>query len=323
MSRFMRWYNQNRKTVWKVIAIVVIIIVVIQLINYFYRVQNEKELSSNNNEIQNTTINNDYNSVTIREDTSSLTGERISSNQETQIGIIDEFINYCNEKNLQDAYNLLTDECKEEMYPNLEDFQQSYYNNVFGNSRKNVSVENWINNIYKVNINEDFLSTGRYSKEDTMQDYITVVELDNDEYKLNINGYIGREEIGKSKESNDIIIEVEQTDIYMNYQIYKLKITNNKKTTIVLDDGADIDAMYIEDDNGVKYSAYTHELNEGQITISSRETKELEIKYYSKYGSGKEISKVVFSRVILNKEAYTIFQDKSLYRDYGFFEVEI
>ena len=206
MNRFIRWYNQNRKSIWATIAIIVIIIGIIQLVNYFYKVKYEKELNSFEGQIQNKTV--DYNNVRVDDNHSSLTGEEISESQETQIGVIDNFIKYCNENNLESAYDLLTDECKEEMYPTLENFQESYYNQVFNNSMKNVSVENWISNIYKVNVNEDFLSTGRYSKEETIQDYITVVEVDN-QYKLNINGYIGREEIGKSKENNNIIIEVE------------------------------------------------------------------------------------------------------------------
>ena len=322
MNRFIRWYNQNRKSIWATIAIIVIIIGVIQLINYFYKVRNEEELSNLGNQIQNTTINYNYNNVRIEDNRSGLTGEVISENQETEIGVIDDFINYCNENNLQSAYDLLTDECKEEMYPTLEDFQESYYNQVFNNVKKNVSVENWIRNIYKVNFNEDFLSTGRYSKENTIQDYITVVAVNN-QYKLNINGYIGREEIAKSKEDNNITIEVETTDIYMDYQFYKIKVTNHSENTILLDDGVNINAMYIEDENGNQYSAYTHELNEGQLIVSPRETKELEIRYYSKYASEKKIDKVVFSRMILNNETYTTFQNKSLYRNYGNFEIPI
>ena len=324
MNRFIRWYNQNRKKVWKAIAIVVIVIGVIQLINYYYQIKNEEELksSTNRNQVQNEIINDNYNTISIGDTNSSLTGEQISTNQETQLGVIDNFINYCNENNLQGAYNLLTDECKEEMYPTIEAFQESYYNRVFNNSRKNVSVENWIDNIYKVNINEDILSTGKYSKEDTIQDYITVVETD-EVYQLNINGYIGRREIGKSKEDQNIMIEVEEIDMYMDYQIYKIKVMNQSENTILLDNGVQLDTMYIEDENGIQYAAYTHEINEGQLVVSSRETKELEIKYYSKYSSEKDINKLVFSRIVLNNEEYQAIQNKNLYREYGNIEVEI
>ena len=236
--------------------------------------------------------------------------------------MIDDFINFCNEKNLQEAYDLLTEDCKEELYPTLENFEQSYYNNLFTNGKKNVSVENWVNNIYKASIKDDFLSTGKYSKENTIQDYITVIDKDN-EYKLNINGYIGEKEINKSKEDENVTIEIENTNAYMDYQTYKIKVTNHTDYTMLLDDGVSIDAMYIEDSNGNKYSAYTHEINSAELKISPRETKEISIKYYSRYGSDKKIDKVVFSRMILNYESYVTYQNKSLYRAYGNYEIEI
>ena len=323
MNRLVRWYNQNRKAIWKTIAIVVIIIGVIQLINYYYKVRNEEQLNMANTQIQNTIQNNNnYNSVRVDDDSSSLTGEKISEGQKTEIQVIDDFINFCNEKNLQEAYDLLTEDCKEELYPTLENFEQSYYNNLFTNGKKNVSVENWVNNIYKASIKDDFLSTGKYSKENTIQDYITVIDKD-DEYKLNINGYIGEKEINKSKEDENVTIEIENTNAYMDYQIYKIKVTNHTDYTMLLDDGVSIDAMYIEDSNGNKYSAYTHEINSAELKISPRETKEISIKYYSKYGSDKKIDKVVFSRMILNYESYVTYQNKSLYRAYGNYEIEI
>lgn len=322
MNGIIRWYNQNRKSIWATIGIIILIIVILRLINQFYKINHEQELENASNQIENTINSYQYNQVEIEDERSSLTGERISKDQEDEIGIIDNFINFCNEKNLQSAYALLTNECKEEMYPTQEVFEQAYYHPVFGDSKKDVTVSNWIDNIYKIEINDDFLSTGTYSKENTMQDYITVEEIDN-EYKLNINGYIGRETIAKSNESNHIRIEVEQTDTYMEYQSYKIKITNNSENTILLDDGVDIEAMYVEDQNGNQYPAYTHEINQGQLMVSPRETKEIEIKYYNRYASEKNIEKMVFSRMILNNETYTTFQNKSLYYDYASFEIEL
>ena len=81
--------------------------------------------------------------------------------------------------------------------------------------------------------------------------------------------------------------------------------------------------MYISDENDIHYPAYTHEINNADLQVSPRETKEITIKYYSKYGSTKNINRLAFSRMILNYEAYEIFENKSLYNDYGIFEIEI
>ena len=297
MNKFIRWYNQNRKMIWITIGIIALIIVVIQLFNYWSKVDNEKTLQQAN-QTQNMNNVKEYNSVSLDEKQSTITGENLSSNQLSQIETIDLFIEYCNNQQIAEAYSLLTEDCKQEMYPTEEVFKEAYYNNVFENTKKNVGVENWIDNIYKVNINDNFLATGKYTKENTKQDYITVEE-EEDSYKLNINSYIGKKAINRSNEQNGVQIEVLEEKSYMDYQIFKLRVTNNTDSTIMLDDKQNIKAIYIEDDNGIQYSAYTHEIGESDLEISARETKEIEIKYYSKYGSEKEISKVVFSRMIL------------------------
>lgn len=323
MFRLIRWYNQNRKIFWSAVGVIALFIVALQLINTFVKNSNQKELElAQKNPIQNTTIPEQYNNIQMGSTSSSLSGTELSEENQTEIEVIDQFIEYCNNQDLESAYGLLTDECKQEMYPTIENFRISYYQSIFNNTRKNVVVENWINEIYKVDFNEDFLSTGKYSKENTIQDYITVVEKD-DGYKLNINRYIGRQEIHQSAEDKNIQIEVEYTDIYMDYQYYKINVHNQSENTILLDDGINIKAMYIEDENGIQYSAYTHELNEGQLMVSPRETKELEIRYYSKYSSEKQIDKVVFSRMILDNDSYEIYQNKSLYRGYENFEIVI
>ncbi len=298
MYRFIRWYNQNRKIIWIIIGIIALVILVIQLFNYWSKVDNEKILQETN-QIQNSNEVKEYNSVTLDETQSTITGENLSSDQLSEVDTIDMFIEYCNNQQISEAYALLTEDCKQEMYSTEEVFREAYYDKVFENTKKNVGVENWIDNIYKISINDDFLSTGKYTKENTKQDYITVEEQD-DTYKLNINNYIGKKEINKSNEQDGIQIEVLEEKTYMDYQIFKIRVKNNSENAIILDDRQDINAMYIEDKNGIQYPAYTHEIGEADLEVSPRETKEIEIKYYSKYGSEKEIDKLVFSRVILN-----------------------
>ena len=253
MNRFMRWYNQNRKTVWKLIGIIVIVIIVIQLINHYYKVKNEEELN-NNSQTQNTTTNSstnsNYNNVRVDDKNSVLSGSEISSSQEEQIKVIDTFVDYCNKGDVESAYQLLTDECKQEMYPQLDNFVNSYYNETFANSEKDASVENWTGNIYKVQIHDNMLATGKYSKETTKQDYITIIETEDEQYRLNINGYIERDEINKSKEDKQIKMTVKYADTYMDYPKYTIEITNNSNQTISLDDRANVESMYIRDDNG-------------------------------------------------------------------------
>lgn len=294
MHRLMRFYNQNRKDIWKVIGVSLAIVVILQVLNYRAEKRN-KEKEQQQNISNNTSSTIKYNNLNLKNQKSILLEEELSQDKKDSVKIIDDFFSYCSQQKLQEAYDLLTEECKQEMYSSVQNFEEMYYQNILNGEKKDISVENWIGNIYKVTINEDFLSSGKYSTENTIQDYITI--KDN---KLNINGYIGRTEPNKEKEKENIKIKILQKDMYIDYTIYTFEITNNSKRTILLDSLNNIDTMYIEDSNQVKYSAYTHELSIGQLVVNEGEKKQIKIKYYSKFSSDKNNKKIIFSKVILD-----------------------
>ena len=78
-----------------------------------------------------------------------------------------------------------------------------------------------------------------------------------------------------------------------------------------------------KDSNGIKYSAYEHELTQEELKIGIDERKKLKIKFYSKYSSSKKIQKIVFSNLILDYEKYNYLNNKSLFDSYGILEMDI
>ena len=321
MGKFKIWFNRKRNIIWTIILVIVIMILLVQLLNYLSKVNKKNNINETNNIIQNNTST-EYNSIKLEYGESTLTGEEISQQQASTLKLIEEFVEFCNNKEIEKAYNLLSNECKEQMYPTIDVFYNAYYKNIF-NSKKVVTVENWVNNIYKVKYNDDSLSTGIYSETNIIQDYITLVMDDEDNYKLNINSYIGRNIFDSYAEHNNINIHIKQIDNYMEYQEYTFIITNKSENTILLDDGTNINSLYILDENNISYSAYTHEISEASLKLSQGETKEIKIKYYSKFSSEKKIEKVVFSRILLNYEKYENLINKNYYNEYGKIEITI
>ena len=307
MYRLIRYYNQNRKQVWKIIGIILIIIFVLQLLNYSAK----KKASNQNYELNATNDLPQYNDIDLASNRSVLSGEEISEQKQDSIKIIDSFFTYCNEQKIQEAYDLLTQECKEEMYSSIQIFEEMYYQKVLNGQKKNITIENWTGNVYKVTINDDFLSTGEYSDENKIQDYITV--RDN---QLNINGYIERVERDAEKQMDDVTIKLVREDTYMDYVSYTFEVTNQSKRVILLDPLETIDTMYIQDSNEVKYSAYSHELSKGNLLVDEGNKKQITIKYYSRFRSGKRIRKMVFSRFIFD-------YSQNVNNTYQTFEIEI
>ena len=299
MHNLKRFYDQNRKGIWMAIIIIASIFILLQLLNYFARKNNEKELSNSVN-IEEININEKTNTnVNLKSSTSAITGESVSSkNLNTATETIEKFINFCNEKNLDEAYNMLTEECKNQMYTSVDVFEQAYYNNVFNGEEKSCNIENWTGDIYKVNIVGDMLATGKSNNGYTKQDYITVKKEDNN-YKLNINNYIGYKKIDKTTEKDGIEINIISKNTYMDNEQYTIKVINNSKNNISLDGLSNVKSLYLQDIKGAKYSAYVQELTEPTLKVQAGQTKEVTIKFYSNYVSNKNIEYIIFSDMII------------------------
>ena len=295
MHNIIKLYNQNRVKIWTLtISVTIIAIIIWNLINM---VANREETSS---EIQVPEINETtFNSISLESTKSAITRQDISSNKD-EITVIDEFKAYCNEKKLQEAYNLISDECKEKMYPNFKNFYDRYYTPIFGGDKKNVTIENWVGNIYKVDFAENFLATGRYTDENTKQDYITIVTSSDGSYKLNINKYIRTNNINQTETFGNVSITVTERDVYMDYEIYTFGIANNSLQTISLCNTAVVGETYLIGENDIKYNAATSELSQEDVICDEGITKSVQIKYLNAYGSTKETKGIVFLKVDFN-----------------------
>ncbi len=197
MHNLMRFIRQNKKQIIKVALIVAFFILMLQLLNYFAANQTSND-SNRKSDIYNTS------NGTILSDKSAVSGGSISTSEINKVNSkIDEFVKYCNEHNTEEAYNILSDSCKEELYPEINDFISNYYEPLFKDEKRNYSIENWASNTYIVKFTGDLLATGKSANDSTYQDYITIIE-ENGQTKLNINKYIGREEINKKSSSDNI-----------------------------------------------------------------------------------------------------------------------
>ena len=295
------WYVKNKSKIMLAIFFFVVIAVISLIVGILARMEQEDALNTITESTQKepTQVAN-FTDIYVEGGESVVTGEEITSSQVTMLEYINEFVDLCNTQQVEEAYNLLSDECKEEVYPSLDSFKRNYYNTVFNGQKRNISVESWANNIYKVKYEVDALSTGVYTEENTLQDYISVIKDDNGEGKLNVNGYIGRKEINKVKNNSNINITVLRSDSHMDYETYTYSMTNNTSNTILLDDKEDTNNMYIEDENGNQYTAYINELSDAELMLTPGETKQITIKYYNKYGLTKNIKNIVFNKIILN-----------------------
>lgn len=291
MYKFIRYFNQNRGKIIRIMVLILFGLIVLQFFNMM-AADNNDYMSHNlqNQESENTSTSNiNTNSV--------ISGSGTSVTYIEETDVITQFIQYCNESNVIEAYNMLSEDCQKNIYPTLESFTQNYYENNFQSS-KIYNIQRWSGSIYKVDLKENILQTGKLTDE-SKQDFITVVSQDGKD-KLNINNYIGRINLNIQKSVENIDIKVVKKDTFINQEIYTFEIKNGNEKDVYLDDLENASKIYLVDENDVKHVANLHEISKEELHIYPHSSKTIKITFSNRYISGRDISKIIFEKVIID-----------------------
>lgn len=310
MSKLRKYYYDNKTKIWKTILIVVSLFALLYFINFLMRNQSQEILTSQEqNNIQNTVVDN----TSLTTNQSVVGGGTMDENKlEEDINIIEQFINLCNKKDFEQAYELLSNDCKNNVFNNnFNDFKRTYCDKIFS-TKKTYTSENWSGDIYKIRLVEDILATGQSSTMgNAIQEWYTVVE-ENNVKKLNINNYIGGKNYNSTSSTlNGITIKVLNSNTYKDYENYTIEVTNNTNNTIYLDDGENTSTIYIQDSKGVKHEAASSEIIFSTFVIPKGQTQRYTIKFTNSYVSNREITQMVFDKIILNYDEYIKSNDYS------------
>lgn len=248
------------------------------------------------------------NSISIYNPTDTvIEGKKITKDEYSKDGeIIANFIKFCNESDVDSAYKLLSDDCKELLFPNINDFKNDYLSKLF-TSKCEYNVKSWINesdyHTYKVTFLEDLISTGKYSDSQKGQDYITVVSS-NGEEKINLCGYIKREQIKKQSGSEEIKALAVEKRIYVDYEEYTVKIKNMTDSPILLDTQKNRNSIKLMDENNVYYYAFKDRISNLKSSLSSGVIRTLDIRFNKTYSSNTQDSYIEFSDIVKDIEQY-------------------
>ena len=310
MHNLRRFDYRNKDKIWKVVLIIAFVLGIIYLLDSIALDRiNEK---NNTIEIENEIYEN-TDTQTYIEKESAISGSTVTKAEVNKINqTISKFLQYCKTGNTQEAYNMLSNDCKENHYKTIEEFENRYMKKKYSNNNV-FEIQKWINNTYKVSILTDMLSTGEVGGNEKIE-YITTVTEDNVE-KLNVNEYIGEWNINKQTTQNNIEVTVLKKQMYKDYEIYDFKIKNLSEKTIMLDSLQKIGTMYLEDTNKIKYNAYAHEKFEPNLEIKPNEEKSISIKYANPYTTRVTIKEIVFENIISDYITYKTSENKKEYED--------
>lgn len=308
MHKILSFYNSNRRVIWIAILAIAFTIILLQTLNNDAKKRNS-EINTNDeiNSSSNTTIypNNQEDSLS-----SNYNSEKI---QDEKLKLISAFLEKCNNGKTEEAYDLLSTDCKEEMFPVLEKFKNDYTDLVF-NTVKTYDIKLWMSgkySIYKISIYENALATGVVNN-NAIDSYYTVVEENND-YKININNFIAKEKLNTENSNDYVKINVISRKIYIDYEEYEIKITNNTQKTILMDGYRKNNSMYLQDSVGGKKTAYTNEIPERLLIINPLLSITRTIKFNKSYTEKISSKGITFEDIILDYDEYKKQENKQEY----------
>lgn len=260
MERFIRFYNQNRKAIYKWIAIIAIAYLFLRLINSFIEEKSKKDMSAY---MENVTNNNNLVNEVVLNNTTSSTNTKA----EKYGNVLDDFLEYCKkQESYENAYELLSEQAKQkEDYSTKELFTQNFINKFFNNNSQYVINE--LNNIYVIEIYvNDILQTG--NTDEIKRQYIII---DND--KINIQDYIKSYDINKKVTKDNVIYNIKNVTYYYDNAQYKIYITNSGQETL------NIKNIYLQ----LAKTKIDGQPKNNIITIQAYESKILNLKFNVKY----------------------------------------
>lgn len=292
-NNFFRFINQRRNIIIVAVIICAFIILLIKTLNGLV---SESEKEKNNNSAENilNEVKNTRNSV--------ISDSTLDTGTATEnYNLIKNFVDMCNKNNVDEAYNMLSNECKENIYPNIETFKKNYIETVF-KSEKSIDVKNWIDSgnfvTYLVTYTGDILSTGNVDSE-KFQDYITI---ESENKKLNVNRYIKRKELNKEQEINNIKFTIKYVDVFKDYEIYNIKVENMNNNEIVLDNLNSVSSTYLETSEETQINCSNYEAGINSFRYNAGATKDIKLKFIKQYSADIKDKKIVFSSAILDTE---------------------
>ena len=318
-SNLRRNLFSNRYKILGVIVAIILILCLIQALNQMLKQQAQKE-RENKEEVSTTQSQSTY-----KPQETIIQGQDVpKEKQETNENVMDNFIKYCNSKEIEKAYNLLTEECQELLFnSDIENFKQSYVDKIF-TTKKVYNMQSWIQSsigyTYKVRITDDMLATGNTGE--AIEAYYTIVNKDG-QSKLNLNSYIGKLNINEEVTLDNITIKVISKNCYMDYEIYEVKVENKTDKAIILDTKQKTKSVYITGENSGTYTGFMHEIDDLLLEIKPFLYRTYNIKFNKIFNGKTRMDNMVFSDIIPDAEKYKNTVNKEEYKERKTIKVEL
>jgi hypothetical protein len=208
--------------------------------------------------------------------------------------LIKNFMEYCNNKEYESGYNLLSSDFKKRYISSLSKFK-IYVDTVF-KSKKIYNVQNYSNTneiyVYSITIMDDILASGSTNGYNSIEDKF-VITKENGEFKLALNGYCGSKEINVNSQDKYMEIRIVKKYIKYDKETYLIQFKNMTNNYIVLADNTEKNEIILKTSSGSKQCDMTN----ANLVILPNETVEKEITFDKYFDDGKEDENLILNAI--------------------------
>ena len=210
--------------------------------------------------------------------------------------LIDDFVEYCNNKDYSNAYSLVSDDCKENVFNNEEEKFKLYVDEVFP-EEKIYSIQSYSKTddfyIYNVKFLNNILASGLTNEDFKYYEEKYAISGDKNNLKLTVGNYMGKEELRSVSEDDYVKIRVTEKRMFYSKELYKVKITNKTDNIMVIADGTEAEeiVLTIGNDNRGMYNSGLY------IVLQPGETQEYELYFNKFYDEKNDADGIGFSKI--------------------------
>ena len=238
--------------------------------------------------------------------------------------LIGKYVEYCNAKDYENAYNLIEESCRKNVYPDFETYKKQIDTIFNGYKIYNIQSYSIVGDdyIYNVRILEDILATGMTDSGYSYYEDKFVIKNTKNGLKLCLGGYIGEYELDSVAEEQYLKFNCLSKVVKYDSETYEIKVTNRSEYPIVLYDGSGQQEVTLnigDQERNVSYTDYS------VVVLQPKQTRTFKFEFTKYYDDGRTAQKINFNsiRVLNSYQEYQANKEEALKNAVKLYGLEI
>ena len=216
--------------------------------------------------------------------------------------IFNEYVNYCNNQEYEEAYNMLSEGCKKNLYPTQEDFEK--YTKVVFDQKKIYNIQNYSVNdnvyIYNLRILNDILATGLTDEKQLVYyEEKVAIENINDKLYLSIGGFIKEKKVEALFEDEYMKLTVDKVLVMDDREIYTMTVSNKSDYVLNIADTSKPQEIFIKMGSETRN---VQELPMNGVIVFPDQKRTYELTFTKWYDETEKTESIIFDTVYIIKE---------------------